>query len=54
LLQELGLGPTSETWLLLDGESPRGARWVFGVLALLAGFAAFAAFGLFRLLRRAG
>lgn len=50
-LSELGLD-ANDSWLLLDGESPQGERWVIGVLLLLFGFAGFSGFGLYRLLHR--
>jgi len=40
-----------DAWLLIDGESPPGTRWVLGLQALLVGFAAFNVLGLFRLAR---
>jgi hypothetical protein len=51
-LSETGSGPSADAWLLLDGESPQGSRWVLGVLGVLFGFAGFALFGLYRILRR--
>jgi hypothetical protein len=53
-LAKLAGGPKPDAWLLLDGQSPAGTRWVFGVLLVLLGFVGFSAFGLYRLLRRAG
>lgn len=41
-----------DAWLLIDGESPAGTRWVLGVVAVLTAFAVFNAFGLFRLAQR--
>lgn len=47
-----GLAPLrGDAWLLVDGESPAGVRWVLGLLALLLAFAAFNVVGLVRLLR---
>lgn len=43
--------PDSGDWLLIDGESPASARWVFGVWALLLAFLGFSLFGTVRLLR---
>jgi hypothetical protein len=40
-----------DAWLLIDGESPAGTRWVLGVQALLVGFAAFNLAGILRLAR---
>lgn len=40
-----------DAWLLIDGESPAGTRWVLGLEVLLIGFAAFNALGLLRLAR---
>jgi hypothetical protein len=52
-LANLAGGPMPDAWLLLDGQSPAGTRWVFGVLLVLLGFVGFSAFGLYRVLRRA-
>lgn len=38
-------------WLLVDGESPSGARWALGLVSLFVGFVGFSLFGLYRLLR---
>jgi hypothetical protein len=38
-------------WLLIDGESPAGTRWVLGLEALLLGFFVFNVTGIVRLLR---
>ncbi len=40
-----------DAWLLVDGESPAGVRWVLGLVALFVAFALFNLFGLYRLLR---
>ncbi len=40
-----------DAWLLVDGESPRGARWAVGLVALFVGFVAFNLFGVFRIVR---
>ncbi|HEX6276674.1 MAG TPA: hypothetical protein VFZ53_26710 [Polyangiaceae bacterium] len=51
-LAKAGLGPPGDdAWVLLDGESPQGLRWVLGLLVLLLAFAAFNVVGLLRLLR---
>jgi hypothetical protein len=51
-VEEAGLEPLEDdTWLLLDGESPEGLRWILGLLVLLLAFAAFNVVGLSRLLR---
>lgn len=42
--------PGGDAWLLVDGETPAGSRWVLGVLVLLASFAAFSVWGLLTLL----
>lgn len=39
------------SWLLVDGESPRATRWVIGLMIVLIGFAAFNVIGLVRLSR---
>ncbi|HTM46772.1 MAG TPA: hypothetical protein VL137_17575 [Polyangiaceae bacterium] len=53
-LAQVQQGPQLQgSWLLLDGESPEGSRWVIGVMLLLSGFAGFAGLGLYRVLRRA-
>jgi hypothetical protein len=41
----------ADAWLLVDGESPTGIRWVLGLVVLFAGFALFNLYGLYRLLR---
>jgi len=46
--------PGPDAWLLIDGETPSGARWVFGVIALLLAFGAFSAWGMYTLLSPAG
>jgi hypothetical protein len=46
-------GPGPDAWVLLDGQTPAGTRWVFGVLLLLLGFVGFSGFGLYRVLKRA-
>jgi hypothetical protein len=49
---EAGLGPLgNDAWVLFDGESPQGLRWVVGLLVLLLAFTAFNVVGLLRLLR---
>jgi hypothetical protein len=54
-LAQMQQGPQLQSaWLLLDGESPEGSRWVIGVMVLLTAFAGFASLGLYRVLRRAG
>jgi hypothetical protein len=40
-----------DAWLLIDGETPSGTRWVLGVAVLLLGFAAFNVAGIVRLAR---
>jgi len=51
-VSDAGLGPlTNDAWLLFDGETPGGVRWMLGLLALLVAFAAFNVVGLSRLLR---
>ena len=40
-----------DSWLLVDGESPRTTRWVIGLMLVLFGFAAFNLVGLVRLSR---
>jgi hypothetical protein len=52
-LTELADGPSADAWVLLDGQSPAGTRWVFGVLLVLLGFVGFSGFGLYRVLKRA-
>lgn len=42
----------ADTWLLIDGESPRSTRWVLGLFVVLLGFIAFNVIGLVRLSRR--
>jgi hypothetical protein len=42
---------SKDAWLLLDGETPHGARWVLGLVALLACFAAFNVWGTIHLCR---
>lgn len=51
-LTELANGPSPDAWVLLDGQSPAGTRWVFGVLLVLLGFVGFSGFGLYRVLKR--
>jgi hypothetical protein len=47
-----GLGPMGdEAWILIDGEAPRGLRWVMGIVALLLAFAVFNVVGILRLAR---
>jgi hypothetical protein len=41
--------PRDDAWLLVDGESPQGMRWVMGLFVLLVAFAAFNVLGLVRL-----
>jgi len=41
----------NDAWLLIDGESPSGTRWVLGLEALLIAFAAFNVAGIVRLAR---
>jgi hypothetical protein len=48
---EAGRPLKDDAWLLIDGESPAGTRWVLGVFALLLGFAAFNIVGIVRLSR---
>jgi hypothetical protein len=43
--------PGNDAWLLIDGETPEGARWVLGLVGMLAGFVGFSAFGMWTLLR---
>jgi hypothetical protein len=43
---EAGHALPRDAWLLIDGESPSGTRWVLGLQALLIGFAAFNVLGL--------
>lgn len=43
--------PAEDAWLLIDGETPEGSRWVLGLVGMLAGFVLFSAFGLWTLLR---
>ena len=40
-----------DAWLLVDGESPAGSRWVLGLMTLFFAFACFNLYGLYRLLR---
>jgi hypothetical protein len=47
---EAGLEPPNDdAWLLLDGESPQGMRWVIGLLVLLLAFTVFSVVGLLKL-----
>lgn len=46
------MAPSMDPWVLIDGETPRGARWSAAVCALLVAFAAFNLWGIFRLTRR--
>jgi hypothetical protein len=47
-----GLGPMGDdTWILIDGEAPKGTRWVMGIVALLLAFAVFNVVGILRLAR---
>ena len=48
---EVGHALPPDAWLLIDGESPAGLRWVIGLEALLIGFTAFNLLGLVRLAR---
>jgi hypothetical protein len=41
----------NDAWLLIDGESPAGTRWVLGLELLLIAFAAFNVGGILRLAR---
>ncbi|MFZ5891661.1 MAG: hypothetical protein ACOY0T_11460 [Myxococcota bacterium] len=41
----------SDAWLLIDGESPAGTRWVLALEAMLIAFAAFNVVGIIRLAR---
>jgi len=41
----------ADAWLLVDGESPSGLRWVLGLVTLFGAFAVFNLYGLYRLLR---
>jgi hypothetical protein len=51
-VSQAGLGLVGDdAWLLLDGESPRGLRWMLGLFALLLAFFSFNVVGLSRLLR---
>jgi hypothetical protein len=43
--------PGEAAWVLIDGETPEGSRWVLGLAAMLLGFVGFSAFGLLTLLR---
>jgi hypothetical protein len=42
--------PKAAAWLLVDGETPAGSRWVLGLVVLLLSFAMFSVWGLFALL----
>ncbi|HET9933234.1 MAG TPA: hypothetical protein VFQ35_21165 [Polyangiaceae bacterium] len=44
-----GHGLPRDAWLLIDGESPSGTRWVLALEAMLIAFAAFNVAGIFRL-----
>jgi hypothetical protein len=46
--------PDEAAWLLVDGETPAGARWVLGLVVLLSSFAAFSLWGLLTLLYPGG
>jgi hypothetical protein len=49
-VRDAGLPPLrDDAWLLLDGESPSGLRWVVALFVLLLAFSAFNVTGLFRL-----
>jgi hypothetical protein len=41
----------NDAWLLIDGESPTGTRWVLALEAMLVAFAAFNVVGIVRLAR---
>lgn len=43
-----------DAWLLIDGETPKEARWMIGLVGLFAGFALFSLGALFSLLRPVG
>jgi hypothetical protein len=40
-----------DAWLLIDGETPKSVRWLFGLTGLFAAFCAFACWALVSLLR---
>lgn len=46
-----GHGLPDDAWLLIDGESPAGTRWVLALEAMLLAFAAFNVVGIVRLAR---
>lgn len=46
----LGHPPASDTWVLVDGETPASMRWAIGLVLLFVSFAAFNAWGIARLL----
>lgn len=50
--QAMGMGPTVDPWILIDGDTPRASRWVLVVCAVLLLFALFNIWGIFRLTRR--
>lgn len=41
--------PPADAWVLSDGSSPRGYRWLLGVTAVLLGIAGFCTYGLYHL-----
>lgn len=49
--RDAGHAMPEDAWLLIDGETPAGTRWVLGVAVLLLGFAAFNVAGIVRLAR---
>lgn len=49
--QASGHGLPNDAWLLIDGESPAGTRWVLALQAMLIAFAAFNVAGIIRLAR---
>jgi hypothetical protein len=46
--------PSATAWLLVDGETPSGSRWVLGLVALLTSFAVFSVWGFLTLLYPGG
>ena len=50
--QVIGMGPTIDPWILIDGDTPRGSRWAVVVCAVLFLFALFNLWGIFRLTRK--
>ena len=44
----LGKSPSSDAWLLIDGETPATTRWAIGLVGLFLGFAAFNLWGSLR------